>query len=73
MPQPAKLTPQSNTCRQGYRPNLSVWSHGAMKQCTLKNVTNCLNTNIYSYIETSGGKSSNLYLNVIHFFNASAN
>ena len=33
----------------------------------LKNVNNYLNTNIYSYLETSGGKSSNLYLNVVHF------
>jgi hypothetical protein len=39
----------------------------------LKNVNNCLNTNIYSYLETSGGQSSNLYLNVVHFFNASVN
>jgi hypothetical protein len=31
-----------------------------------KNVNNCLNTNIYLYLETSGGKSCNLYLN-IHF------
>jgi hypothetical protein len=23
--------------------------------------------NIYSYLETSGGQSSNLYLNVVHF------
>ncbi len=36
-----------------------------------KNVTICLNTNIYSYLETSGGQSSNLYLNVVHFFNTS--
>jgi len=28
-----------------------------------------LNTNIYYYLETSSGQSSNLYLNVIHFFN----
>ena len=34
----------------------------------LKNVNNCLNTKIYSYLETSGGQSSNLYLNVAHFF-----
>jgi hypothetical protein len=34
-----------------------------------KNVNNCLNTNIYSYLETSGYQSSNLYLNVVHFFN----
>jgi hypothetical protein len=38
-----------------------------------KNVKNCLNTNIYSYLETSGGQSSNLYLNVVHFFNTNVN
>ncbi len=38
-----------------------------MEQCTLKNANNYLNTNIYSYLETSGGQSSNLYLNVVHF------
>ncbi len=41
----------------------------AMEQHALKNVNNCLNTNIYSYLETSGGQSSNPYLNVVHFFN----
>ncbi len=45
----------------------------AMEQHALKNVNNFLNTNIYSYLETSGGQSSNLYLNVVHFFNTSAN
>ncbi len=30
------------------------------EQRTLKIVNNCLNTNIYSYLETSGGQSSNL-------------
>jgi len=44
-----------------------------MEQRTLKNVNNCLNTNIYSYFETSGGQSSNLYLNVVHFFNTGVN
>jgi hypothetical protein len=34
-----------------------------------KNVNNCLNTSIYSYLETSGGQSFNMYLNVVHFFN----
>ncbi len=38
-----------------------------------KNVSNCLNTNIYSYLETSGAQSSNLYLNVVHFFSTSVN
>jgi hypothetical protein len=33
----------------------------------LKNVNNCLNTNIYSYLETSDGQSSTPYLNVVHF------
>ena len=44
-----------------------------MEQRTLRNVNNYLNTNIYSYLETSGGKSSNLYINVVHFFNTSVN
>ena len=32
-----------------------------------------LKTNIYSYLETSGGQSSNPYLNSIHFFNPNVN
>jgi hypothetical protein len=42
-----------------------------LEQRNLKNVNNCLNTNIYSYLETSGGQSSNLYLNVVQLFNTS--
>jgi len=38
-----------------------------------KNVNNCFNADIYSYLETSGGQSSNLYLNVVHSFNTSVN
>ncbi len=45
----------------------------AIEQRASKNVHNCLNTNIYSYLETSGDQSSNLYLNVVHFFNTSVN
>ncbi len=44
-----------------------------MEQRTLENVNNCLNTNIYSYLGTSGGQSSNLYLNVVHFFDTNVN
>jgi hypothetical protein len=33
----------------------------AMEQRAFKNVNTCLNTNIYSYLETSGGQSSNPY------------
>ncbi len=44
-----------------------------MEHHTLKSVNNCLNANIYSYLETSGGQSSNLYLNVVHFFNTTVN
>ncbi len=44
-----------------------------IEQGTFKNVNICLNTNIYSYLETPGGQSSNLYLNVVHFFNTSVN
>ncbi len=42
-----------------------------MEQHALKNVNNCLNTSIYSYLETSGGHSSNPYLNVVHLLNTS--
>ncbi len=44
-----------------------------MEQHALKNGNSCLNTNIYSYLETSGGHSSNLYLNVVQFFHTSVN
>ncbi len=44
-----------------------------MEQRALKNLNNCLNTNIYSYLKTSDGKTSNLYLNVAHFFNSNVN
>ncbi len=44
-----------------------------MEQHTLKIVNICLKTNIYSYLETSGGQSSNLHLNVVHFFNTGVN
>jgi len=39
-----------------------------MEHRALKIVSHCLNTNIYSYLETSGGKGSNLSKNVVHFF-----
>ncbi len=42
---------------------------GTMEQRAFRNVNNCLNTNIYSYLETSGGKIFILYLNIVHFFN----
>ncbi len=44
-----------------------------MEQSALKIINNCLNSNIYSYLETSGGQDLNLYLNVVHFFNTSVN
>jgi hypothetical protein len=45
----------------------------ALEQHTFLNVNNYLNTNFYSYLETSGGQSSTLYLHVVHFFNTSVN
>ncbi len=44
-----------------------------MEQCALKNVNNDLNTNIYSFLETSGAKSCNLYLNIVNSFDTSVN
>ncbi len=43
------------------------------EQLDLNFVNDCLNTSIYFYLETSGSQSSNLYLNAVHFFNASVN
>ncbi len=44
-----------------------------MEQQALKNANNCLNANIYLDFEASGGQSSKLYLNIVHFFNNSVN
>jgi hypothetical protein len=44
-----------------------------MEQRTLKNVNNSLYTNVYSYLETSGGISYYPYLNVVNFFNTKVN
>ncbi len=38
-----------------------------MEQGALKNENNCFNTDIYSYLETSGGQNYIIYLNVVHF------
>jgi hypothetical protein len=48
-------------------------AYQTLEQHTLKNENNYLNTNIYSYLGTSWGQSSNLYLNVVHVFNTSVN
>ncbi len=44
-----------------------------MEQHPLEFLNNGLNTNIYSYLEASGGQSSNLYLNVGQFFDTGVN
>ena len=45
----------------------------SMEQHAFKNENNCSNTNIYSYLEASGGQSYNPYLNVVIFFNTRVN
>jgi hypothetical protein len=53
---------------------LKMWhsiNNTAIQQHALRNMSNCLNANIYSHLGTSGGQSSKLYLNVVHSFNAS--
>ncbi len=59
--------------RQGVEICVLCYKCFAMEQRTLRNVKNGLNTNIYSYLETCGGQSSNQYLNIVHFFNTSVN
>ncbi len=51
----------------------TLFQFKSMEPRALKNVNNYLNTNIYSYLETSGGQFSNAYLNAFHFFNTSVN
>ncbi len=41
-----------------------------MEQHPKKHLNNCLNANIYPFLETSGDQSSSLYLNVVHFLTA---
>jgi len=48
---------------------LNVLKDKRKEHRTFKNVNNCLNINIYAYLDISSGKSFNLYLNVVHFFN----
>jgi hypothetical protein len=44
-----------------------------MERHILEIANNWLNINIYSYLDTSGCQSYDLYLNVAHFFNTSVN
>jgi hypothetical protein len=72
-----------DTCKEGKEPLLTIiletgdaltlMTQSIMEQHTFKNVNNCLNTNIYSYLGTSGSQSSNPYLNVVHFFYSRVN
>ncbi len=40
---------------------------GTIEQHALNVVNNCLNTNIFAYLENSVSQSSSLYLKVVHF------
>jgi hypothetical protein len=70
--------------KNGELPRVECLKGTSMEQHALKNVNNCLNTNIQSYLQTSSGQSSNLYENqgtlirylcenVVHFFNTCMN
>jgi hypothetical protein len=62
---------KSSACRKAF---LSLVAKKlCVNETTLKNVNNCWNSSIHSSLETSGGQSCNLYLNVPYFFNASVN
>ncbi len=63
----------SSTVFLVYESEISTRFFQAMEQSSLKIVNNCLNTNIYSYLETSAGQSYDLYLNVVDFFSTSVN
>ncbi len=48
--------------------SMSLSIYVSREQRALKNINSCWKTKITFYLETSGGQSSNLYLNVVHFF-----
>jgi hypothetical protein len=50
-----------------YKTQITKWKTFLMENDSSKS-ENCWNTNIYANLETSGDQSSNLYLNVVHFF-----
>ncbi len=52
---------------------LSISIVGSNGKARFKNVNNCLNTNIYSYLEIPGGQNYCLYLNFDNIFNTSIN
>jgi hypothetical protein len=54
-------------CKKFYNCNLNPLVLFVHWNNTLKTVNSYLNTNIYTYLETSGGQSSNLYLNAVNF------
>jgi len=57
-------------CNNWFEVYYCTWSAVGMEQHAVK-IKKCkqlFETNIYSYLETSGGQSSNLYLNVVDFF-----
>jgi len=66
---------KKSVCLEQKKTGVGRWSRSCyvtpMEQHTSKIVSNCFNTNIYSYLETSGGQSLNQYLNVVHFCNTS--
>jgi len=49
-------------------PSIYNWMLEVMEQHLFLNVKNCLNANIYSYLEMSGGQSSSLYKMLLIFF-----
>ncbi len=49
---------------------ITYYQNGTVR---FKNCKQLLNTNIYSYLEASSGQSSNLYYNIVQFFNTGVN
>jgi hypothetical protein len=52
---------------------MKILEEKKIEQNALKMQKNCFKSNIYSYLETSGGQSSNLYSDVVHFLNTCVN
>jgi len=60
---------KNNFFRQKHFMHLKLKVHNAT--ASFKNLNNCWNTNISFYLETSGVQNSNIFFDVVHFFNTS--
>ena len=63
------ITKLMSSSKVHFLPFFLNFTFSQMELHSLKNANNYFNANIYSFLETSGGQSSNPYSNVVPFLN----